>query len=80
VDDRILDRKTIAFYLALLGLVLLDAILVLWILSPFTDLGVSAYASQAPVVSDARKPSPFEIADAKRGPVQGLRRKPKSSN
>jgi len=76
VNDQTLDRKTVAFYLALLGLIVLDLILILWILNPFTHFGTSAYASQnVPVVSDATKPSPFDVANARRQPVQVARRK-----
>ena len=79
--ELVLDRKTLAFYLTLLGLLVLDLVLILWILNPFSNFATSAYASQkGPVVSDTAKPSPFEIADAKRLAVQAVRRKPKLSN
>ena len=80
MNELVLDRKTVAFYLTLLALLVLDLVLILWILNPFSNFGTSAYASQkAPVVSDTSKPSPFEIADAKRLSIQAARRKPKLS-
>lgn len=80
MNDQIMDRKTVAFYLTLLGVVVLDLVLIVWVLNPFTSLGTSAYASQkVPVVSDAAKPSPFDFADAKRQPVPAARRRPKLS-
>jgi hypothetical protein len=73
VDDAI-DRKTAAFYLTLLGMVVLDIILLLWIFSPFAHLGTRAFASEKPAaVTEEQKPSPFDIADSKRQPVQPLR-------
>jgi hypothetical protein len=78
VNEQTIDRKTAAFYLTLLALVLLDLVLVLWIFNPFTHFGTSAYASQkVPSVSDSTKPSPFEIADSKRTVVLGVRRRAK---
>jgi len=76
MNDQVLDRKTVAFYLTLLALLVLDLVLILWILNPFSNFATSAYASQkGPVVSDAAKPSPFEIADTKRLSVLAARRK-----
>lgn len=76
MNELFIDRKTAAFYLTLLALVVLDLILILWILHAFSTFGTSAYASQKDlVVSDANKPSPFEIAASKAQPVQPLRRR-----
>ena len=78
MDQEIVDRRTGIFYGTLLGLVLLDLIVILWILNSFTHFETSAYASQnVPVVSDTTKPSPFEVADSKRHLVQAAKRKPR---
>ena len=80
-NEVTIDRKTAIFYLTLLVLVVLDILMVFWILSPFARFPTSAYASEkARTVSDAGKPSPFEIADSKRQPVQPMRRKPRFAN
>lgn len=57
------DQRTLVFYGTLLGLVLLDIILIFWILNPFTRTG-AVFTPEAPsrAVSDARKPSPFNVA------------------
>ena len=73
-----IDKKTAAFYLTLLALVVLDVILIVWLLSPFAHLGTHAYASERPAaVNDDAKPSPFDIAESKRGLVQGMRVRPR---
>lgn len=57
------DQRTIAFYGTLLGLVLLDIVLIFWILAPFTRAGTPVFTPERPqAVSDAKKPSPFEVA------------------
>lgn len=60
MDEEIIDRKTAAFYLTMLALIVLDLVLLFWMFSPFNHLG-SAYASEKPAtVSDSAKPSPFD--------------------
>ena len=58
------DERTLAFYGALLGLVILDLILMIWILNPFTPSVPLTLIKhrEAPAVSDSAKPSPFEVA------------------
>lgn len=76
MNEQLIDRKTAAFYLTLLAVIILDLIVIVWMLSPLTHLGTSAYASQRmPAVSDATKPSPFDFAEAKYQTVQGSRHK-----
>ena len=58
---NLFDRKTAAFYLGMLLLLVLDAILVVWTFNPLSNLGTQVYASEKrPVVSDTAKPSAFE--------------------
>jgi hypothetical protein len=65
------DQKTVVFYGTLLVMVILDLILLFWIFHPFTHFGTAAFPAQ-PVsgVSDASKPSPFDLTAAKAGPVK----------
>ena len=64
------DQKTAMFYGTLLVMVILDLILLFWIFNPFTHFGTaSSQAQQGSVVSEVRKPSPFEVTAAKTGPV-----------
>jgi len=57
------DQRTLAFYGALLGIVILDLILTAWILNPITQsvplTALKHYAG--PMVDDSSKPSPFEV-------------------
>ncbi len=57
------DRRTLAFYLTLLGLVILDLMLMVWILSPASQSvrlpSLKHYAGT--MVNDSAKPSPFEV-------------------
>lgn len=68
------DRQTAAFYGTLLLLTLLDLILLFWMFMPMTTFGTahvtSPRAVAAPVVADAAKPSPFDLAAAKKAPVK----------
>jgi hypothetical protein len=57
------DQRTLAFYVTLLGLVILDLMLMVWILSPRSQsvplTSLKHYAG--PMVNDSAKPSPFEV-------------------
>ena len=57
------DRRTLAFYATLLGLLILDLMLMIWILSPAAQSvrlpSLKHYAG--PMVDDSAKPSPFEV-------------------
>lgn len=77
MNERLIDRKTAAFYFALVGLVILDLMSMVWILNPFVNLGTPAFALRRnSAVNDSPKPSPFELAEAKQQqPVQPLRRR-----
>ncbi len=55
------DRRTLAFYGTLLGLVILDLIVMLWILSPVSP-AVSFKLHAGTVAAESAKPSPFERA------------------
>lgn len=76
VNKVVLDGKTAGFYLTLIALLMFDFILIVWAFYWHSNWGASAYASELPAaVSDISKPSPFDIADSKRGPVQSVRRR-----
>ena len=76
MEQLTIDRGTKIFYGTLLGLIVLDLIFILWILSSFAHFETTAYAIQTVrAVSDVKKPSPFEVANAKLPPVPGTRGK-----
>jgi hypothetical protein len=59
------DQRTLAFYGTLVAMVILDLILLFWVFNPFSHFGTATTpAREVPIVSDVKKPSPFDSAKA----------------